>query len=137
MKRNYIYKLTYDIPKGDDVYSSFLLGFFDKKTRVQNAIEQYKTLPGFKENGDCFNVCRYFVKRRKVEKIYCLNHECFSEKEDVYVVTDCGIYFTEKKALRKLSRLKNEYPFNLFVDGFTVDTCEINKMEWTEGFDLY
>lgn len=57
--------------------------------------------------------------------------EC-QEEQDIELLI--GVYETESAAKAAIQRLGNKSGFKDFPEGFQVDSYEIGKDSWTEGF---
>lgn len=71
-----------------------------------------------------------------MEYVYALTH--FYEDEEGYdIVTDIATYSTKEKAVEAMERLKKHPKFISHPDDFNIDTYELDKCFWTEGFTTY
>lgn len=114
-----------------------------QKTRLskcQEAIDFYKTLPGFKDFPDNFCIDEITADEdffndevgKFDTKVYFLCHEWYDGEYDY--VSHLGYYSTIQKAEQAEERFKLEKEFLEHLEGFGIDEYFIDKLEWSEGF---
>ena len=66
--KDYVYLLEHSYQQIDGDYDTTetkTLGIFSSKEEAEKAVEFYKTLPGFKDYTDCFNIDKYELNEKE------------------------------------------------------------------------
>jgi hypothetical protein len=65
--------------------------------------------------------------------VYLLQHvrECSDGHDDVKVI---GVYSTTKAASAAIERLSTKPGFREFPEGFSIDSYEMDRDHWVDGF---
>ncbi len=68
-----------------------------------------------------------------MKEVYVLqhSHDLESEEADIKLI---GVYSTEEKAKKTITKLSSQPGFKDTPQGFHIDKYEINKDHWGEGF---
>ena len=65
-----------------------------------------------------------------MERAFLVQHQR-SDTEDVKII---GIYSTRRAARAAIERVLGQPGFSTYPDGFTVDSYEVDRDHWAEGF---
>ena len=104
-------------------------------------IEKYKNIAGFMDYPDDFVIremdvkMSFFRKKQKIKFVYFLQHEYSIGVADF--VTEIGAFSSYFGALKAQIKAMCSDKFKKYPKGFTIDKCEINEDNWTEGFVEY
>lgn len=69
----------------------------------------------------------------KIKKVYFLQH-FYENYDEIECITDLGVYSTRKKAEEALEKFKKNKKFKDHPNDFNIDTYEVDKTFWEEGF---
>ncbi len=118
------------------------LGFYSSYESAQQAIQHYRTQPGFCENPDAFS-CRERTVLGNVtggtifEAIVYLHTENYEFEAEM----ELGLYGAEADAQGKIEKYCAENaPLVNAAEIMTekiVNRCIVDKLEWSEGFSIF
>lgn len=143
-----VYLLTHKIPLKDDAFEQKIIGFFATKQLVNETIEHFKSVKGFRDFPDCFIIDEFEVMGLKKpvisgQTVYFLQHEFSCEKNGLIYdyVTHIDLFCHYKDAYLTMCNLKKSPEYvhknkGLYAQtgGFTIDKYILDQCEWAEGF---
>lgn len=138
-----VYELTHIFFRDEDgfVYSPTNLGLYYSYESVNQAVQYYKTCPGFCENQDAFsvkerNVSGNIIDDTVFEVLVYLHSADFEFEADV----ELGLYGDEVTAKNKLDTYCKYNASLENVQGLIfekiVNKCIIGRKNWVDGFSI-
>ncbi|MGO4888002.1 hypothetical protein ACJ2A9_09610 [Anaerobacillus sp. MEB173] len=122
------------------------IGIFTDMGKLLKVIENYKTLPGFKDFPDGFYVtafklnCDYFheeiTHNFKKDYVWVLSHG-YNDEDDNEIGTFFGVYSSLNRAKNSLKMYMELPKFKRHPQGFYINKYILNQSEWQEGFVTY
>lgn len=124
---------------GDPVYSPKALGLFVSRKSAEEAIQYYKTQPGFCDNPDAFSVRRREVQGELFsstvfEALIYLHSADYEFETSI----ELGLFLEKKDAQNAVTRYCSENTSLIHARGVAVERIVngrlIGRREWAEGF---
>lgn len=127
----------------EKIYDTKILGFFSSEEKCKEAIQLYKSQPGFKRHLKSFFIeeveadinCFNDIPGDFDKNVYFLSHEWYDGKYDY--VSYLGYYSTKQKAEEAKKTYRTDSDFVEHPEGFEIGEFEIDEREWTEGYFTY
>jgi len=124
-------------------YEEKYLGVFSTLSYLDEAICDYKKLPGFKEHVEGFYVKQFMldsdffqtVKHQYYDEshIYLLTHSYYDEDDNEWG-SYLGTYSSIENAIKSQDKYKELPLFSKSSDGFYIAKVVLNEREWMDGF---
>lgn len=137
----FVYELTHIHANtgNGDTYDQKGLGLYTNYSSVCEAIDFFKTLPGFRDYPEGF-----ILRRREVFGVYAgVAYEaivCFyTEDYEVEYSLELGLFGREQDAQKAIDVFCSENA-SLFREGLgkaetILNCCVLNRREWSDGYD--
>ncbi|MBR2634566.1 MAG: hypothetical protein IKD31_03190 [Clostridia bacterium] len=132
----YIYRLRHIYDNADyDLPAPLTLGYFSEPSKANEAIEHYRTLPGFQDypNGFIIEECALGAVDSMPQVVYEA-YFSFSDEEKIYDYSgEIGVYTSEQDAKKAVSNFKRMNRNNIMKSILNQEiecySYEINKQE--------
>lgn len=121
----------------ENLYDTKALGYFKSKKELKKAISYYKTLPGFADYKNSFEIITYHFKckRSSLKCVYVVDCEQENVDDSYDLVTNIGVFLKETDAQKALQEFRKK---NIDIDGtFTIDCWKFGHLEWVDGFNSW
>jgi len=116
------------------IFDTKIIGCFDSKKQVNQTINVYKKLVGFKDYPNGFKICckkiKYIPSDKIVFKIDC----SIFLYDDVEIIEDFGVFPTRKDAEKIITDNIKRDSKRYKADCFFIDKYKLNACYWKEGF---
>lgn len=142
----YLYHVTHQYfvktdTDGSPINETKDIGLYTTKPLAKQAVERFKTLPGFCDYPDCFSVTKqrcYLQKaesRNQLSTIYSPYHEVYLPASDCDLVTTGCLFDTHEEAAEVLEEWKASGVCAGGEENFGVIEYQLNMDSfWREGF---
>lgn len=117
------------------------LGYYTSLGEVSKAIARYRQQPGFDENPKSFEIVRYNVSDLTASPVYEALIYRYTEDFESECSTELGLYARREDAEQAIRQYRQDNPELLQACGEIeteeiVNRYELNRMEWSEGFNF-
>lgn len=117
------------------------LGYYTSLAEIRKAIAHYRQQPGFAENPKNFEIVRYNVSDLAASPVYEALIYRYTEDFESECSTELGLYARREHAEQAIRQYRQDNPELLQVCGEIetegiVNRYELNRMEWSEGFNF-
>ncbi len=141
---------VYYLHMGRPYTSDKSLGYFTTMERLQGAVTEYRTMPGFRDTPDAFVILRREVFGEVQNGlIYYAGFDAYDRPSDDFdIALDLGLYAEKEPAVESMRMFLRDNPGIAQDPRFEVwpteeDLEEIHPIEldkpcgWREGFDVH
>lgn len=142
----YLYHVTHQYfveldTDGSPINEAKEIGLYTTKQFANQAIERFKTLPGFRDYPDCFSIAKQRCYLQRAESrdqlsiIYSPYHEVYLPNSDCDLVTTGCLFDTHEEAAAVLEAWKASGSCIGGDESYNVIEYQINEDSfWREGF---
>lgn len=141
MSRVFLYELSFsrivDVLDGENIYSSFTIGYFSSEKRAVEMIERYRSrIEGFNSYAGAFEINKRRLNGAKQlidDSAYILWYSEYNEQNDYDEEYIFGLYDSYILARKSQSKYMRKKAYQNPVD-FNLEEIEINRLAWQFGF---
>lgn len=141
MSRVFLYELSFsrivDVLDGENIYSSFTIGYFSSKKRAVEMIERYRNrIEGFNSYSGAFEINKRRLSGASHltnETAYILWYSEYNEQNDYDEEYIFGIYDSYVRARKSQAKYMRKKAYQCPED-FNLEEIEINQLAWQFGF---